>query len=114
MTERLEKRGSPRRKVNWPITILADHGTLEGEAKNITGDGIFIFCDEPLRLNEAFRMSILPPHHSPIGVTGKVVWSDIYGLDENEAAYGMGICLVEITEEDRHFLDEMVSNSPDS
>ena len=108
MTDGAEKRGSPRHKVDWPITILADHGTLEGEAKNITGEGIFICCDEPLRLNEAFRMSILPPHHPAIGVSGKVVWSDAYCMDEDDSVFGIGVCLVEISSEDRRHLGDLL------
>jgi len=42
-------------------------------------------------------------------LTGKVVWADMYGLDEEENAFGMGVCLVEIAEEDQKFLLNAVS-----
>ena len=114
MGEIVEKRRQPRREIRWPVTILADHGTVEGETRNITGEGVFISCDEPLRLNEVFRMSVLPPDHSAIGVLGKVIWSDVYGLGEDESAYGMGVCLVKISTKDREFLEQMVAQGPEA
>jgi len=52
-------------------------------------------------------MSILPPRHQGIGVTARVIWSDLYGLDDSEGTYGVGMCLVEISDEDRRFLDDL-------
>jgi Tfp pilus assembly protein PilZ len=71
--------------------------------------GIYVQCDEPLRVNEDFRMAIIPPNRQAIGLTGKVVWADMYGIDEEENAFGMGVCLVQIAEEDQEFLKSAVS-----
>jgi hypothetical protein len=103
-----EKRKHPRKEVIWPITIIAEHGTIEGEIRNITVDGLFIFCEEPLRLNETYRMSIVPGKHKAIGVTGKVVWADAYCMTEDKSAYGIGICLIQIKDQDRETLREML------
>jgi hypothetical protein len=104
-----EKRKHPRKEVSWPITIIAEHGTIEGEIRNITVDGLFVFCEEPLRLNETYRMSIIPEKHHAIGVTGKAVWSDAYCMAEDNSAYGIGICLIEITDQDRETLREILA-----
>lgn len=104
-----EKRRHPRKEVNWPITIMAEHGTIEGEVRNITVDGLFITCEEPLRLNEIYRMSILPEQRQAIGVTGKAVWSDAYCMSEDHAACGIGICFIEITDRDRGILGEILA-----
>lgn len=114
MGDTVEKRRTPRIEVEWPVSILADHGSIEGETKNITGEGIFICCEEPLRLGDVFRMSIQPPDRPAIGVSGKVIWSDVYGMGEDDSAYGMGVCLVEISEEDRDFLYDTASKGSES
>lgn len=87
-------------EVRWPVRIVSHQGTIEGETRDISFDGIYICVDEPLRLNEKFRMAISPPNHQAIGVTGKVVWSDLYALDEDETPFAMGMSLVKISKKD--------------
>jgi hypothetical protein len=106
---RREKRRSKRSDVRWPVSVESEHGTIQGEIRNISLSGIYVRCDEPLRVNEDFRMAIIPPNRKAIGLTGKVVWADMYGLDEDENAFGMGVCLVEIAKEDQKFLQNAVS-----
>lgn len=109
MLARREKRRSKRSDVRWPVSVESEHGTIQGEIRNISLTGIYVQCDEPLRVNEDFRMAIIPPNRQAIGLTGKVVWADMYGIDEEENAFGMGVCLVQIAEEDQEFLKSAVS-----
>jgi hypothetical protein len=104
-----ERRKSPRKEVSWAISIVADYGTVEGETKNISPEGLLIFCEEPLRLNETYRMSILAEEGQVVGFLGKVIWADAYCMDEDNTAFGMGVCLVEISEEARKDLDKLLS-----
>ena len=108
MTMKTERRRAPRKEVKWPVTIVADYGTIEGEIKDISVDGISILSQDPLRLNEIYRISIMPPHHEAIGVRGKVVWSDAYCMDEDDSVFGIGVCLVEISSEDRRQLSDLL------
>jgi hypothetical protein len=96
-------------EVSWPIMILAETGTIEGEIRNVSVDGLLISCEEPLRLNETYRMSILPPERPAIGVRGKVVWADAYCMDEENSAFGVGTCFVELLEEDQEVLSALVA-----
>jgi Tfp pilus assembly protein PilZ len=105
-----EKRRAKRSDVRWPVSVESEHGTIQGEIRNISLSGIYVRCDEPLRVNEDFRMAIIPPNRQAIGLTGKVVWADMYGIDHEENAFGMGVCLVEINEEDQKFLESAVSS----
>jgi hypothetical protein len=107
-----ERRKSPRKEVSWAISIIADYGTVEGKIKNISGEGVLVSCEEPLRLNETYRMSILPPKGKAIGFLGKIIWADAYCIDEDNTAFGMGVCLIEISEEARKYLDELLSGLP--
>ncbi|MGE5840312.1 MAG: PilZ domain-containing protein [Deltaproteobacteria bacterium] len=114
MAAGIEKRRGPRVEVSWPITILAETGTIEGEIRNVSVDGLLVFCEEPLRLNETYRMSILPGKHHAIGVSGRVVWADAYCMDEENTAFGVGICLVELTNEDREVLRSLMAGTSTS
>ncbi|MBW2000448.1 MAG: PilZ domain-containing protein [Deltaproteobacteria bacterium] len=111
MSERIERRKHPRKQVKWPINILADHGTIEGVMENISQEGLFIRCEEPVPLNETYRISIMPPDREAIGAVGKVVWSELYGMGENDSTFGIGICLIEITEEDREVIEALISET---
>ena len=108
MAMKTERRRVPRTEVKWPVTIVADYGTIEGEIKNITVEGILILSQDPLRLNETYRISIMPPRHGAIGVTGKIVWSDAYCMDADDSVFGIGVCLVEISPEDRRKLSDLI------
>ena len=92
--------------------VLTGHGAIEGETRNLTVDGLFICCEEPIQLNEICPMSIDPPDHQTIEVAGKVIWSDFYAVDDRDTAFGTGICFVEISDGDRHFLEDVVSAHP--
>jgi len=104
-----ERRKHPRKEVDWPISIVAEHGTIEGEIRNVTVEGLFVFCEEPLRLNERYRMSIVPGKGGAIGVSGRVVRAEAYCMAEDEAAFGIGICVVEISEQDREALRRILA-----
>lgn len=104
-----ERRKEPRIDVRWPVAVFAEHATIEGETRNISVGGLAIFCDEPLRMNESYRISISPPNHSAVGINGKVIWSDLYGIEDDDTTVGMGVCFVEISEEDRKYLEEVVT-----
>jgi hypothetical protein len=105
-----ERRKQPRIEVSWPVTVVADWGSVQGEINNINVDGVMIVCEEPLRLNDTYQMSILPPEHEAIGVKGKVVWSDAYCMDEEDGVFGIGICLIEISDENRKALSNILAD----
>ena len=88
--------------------MLGDEGT-EGEVRNISVTGMFIRCRKPLRLNEIYQFSLRPPGHHPIELNGKVMWSNLDDVDSRETAYGMGLYFVEIPDEDRHLLSDIIS-----
>ena len=112
MAEKIERRKHQRVQVAWPVNVFTDHGTIEGETKDISGEGVSISCEEPLALNENYRIGIIPPNHKIIDITGKVVWSDLYGIDENNTAFGMGLCFVKIPNSDHSSLENIVSGHP--
>jgi len=83
---------------------------VQAETRNITVNGIFISSNELLRLDETVPLCINPPNRQPLEVTGKVIWSDHSGVDNEEMSYGTGICFVEVSDGDRHFLEDLISD----
>jgi hypothetical protein len=103
-----EKRSESRIKVNWPIEIYLDDGTIEGIARNITLKGLFVCCQEPLYMKKDYRLQVFTPDKKAINVVGKAVWSDSYAIDEENAPVCIGLSFVKISNEDLDLLKEVV------
>jgi len=100
-----ERRGYPRAKLKWPVAIQTEEGSKEGVTRNITPDGCFITCRRPLKLNVVFELAIkIPKSKSSIKATAEVVWSNIYGPDDEISPRGMGVRFIKITSEARKFI----------
>lgn len=109
MVDGIEKRRHPRIPVRWPITIITDQGTIEGESRNITIAGIFVHCREELHKDEIYQMIIKIPKKESILVKGKVVWTNFEGMDLNSSYIGMGFSFIKISDEDRQLLGDVIS-----
>ena len=109
MANKTERRKHPRLEVRWPVKVLTGHSTIECESRNISANGLFIYCKEPLPLYNIFRLSIMPPNRQAIWVKGRVLWSKRYSSDEEKTIYGTGVCFVEISDEDWHFFNDALS-----
>ncbi len=83
-------------------------GTVEGETTNISSQGVSITCDEPLLLNEIYTLHIRPPDYDSIEVSGRVIWSDMYGIDGENKTVGIGVCIVEISDKDHSYFEEII------
>jgi len=108
LANNIERREHTRIKVRWPITVVTDDATIEGETRDITAVGMFINCKEPLELDESYQISIIPPNHQSIDLTCKVIWSNLYSTD-GENSYGTGFCFVKVSDEDSHYLVDVLS-----
>ena len=109
MNDSTDKRQHPRTEIRWPLKIDKGGTIIDGETRNVSAEGISICCDEPLRLDDIVNISIEPQDQQSIEVYGKVVWSDVYGLDDKEKAYGIGVCFVQIAKDDRSRYHDLVS-----
>ena len=101
-----EQRRHPRIEVEWPVIVSKGDDFIEGKTKDVAFDGISILCEEPLPLDEIVSISIEPTDKQPMVISGKVIWSDVYGIDDQDTTHGVGLCFVKISDEDRsRFLD---------
>jgi hypothetical protein len=78
---------------------------MEGVTLNITPDGCFISCRTPLRLNVVFDLTIkILNSKSSIQANAEIVWSNIYGPDDEITPRGMGVRFIKVTSEARKFI----------
>ena len=102
-----DRRGYPRAELKWPVIMKTNEGSTEGVTLNITPGGCFISCRKPLRLNVVFDMAIkIPKSKSTIKARAEVVWSNIYGPDDDISPRGMGVRFVKISSEARKFIGQ--------
>ena len=96
-------RGGPRIKIKWPVTVKTAEGSMDGVTLDLGPDGAFVLCANPLRLNEVFDLVINAPDQ-PIEAKAEVIWSNIYGLDDDITPRGMGVRFIEISGEHRRVI----------
>ena len=92
-------------KPKWPVSAQVAGRVIHGEAKDISPFGAFIRCRKPLNLNEIFDMVVDTPAKS-LNIQAEVVWSNIYGPDDNITPRGMGVRFVRISREDRRLIEK--------
>lgn len=110
MDDSQDRRQSQRIDVSWPIIVNTGTSRVKGETVNLSESGMSICCDDPLPLNEVFQISIVPPSRSLLKISGKILWADLSAIDDQDKAVGMGLCFVEISEEDRSFFRKHLSD----
>jgi uncharacterized protein (TIGR02266 family) len=100
-----DRRTYPRAKLKWPVKIKTDEGVIEGVTLDITHDGCFISCRKPLKLNVVFDMAIqVPKSKAVLKASAEVVWSNIYGPDDEISPRGMGVRFTKIESATRKFI----------
>jgi hypothetical protein len=90
----------PRPELKWSVSAQVGGGIMHGETRDISLQGAFIHCRNPLNLNEVFDMVVDVPEKS-LNVRAEVVWSNIHGPDDKITPRGMGVRFVKISKEDR-------------
>ena len=97
-----EKRAYPRAKIKWPVKIKTAKGYMDGVTLDVSPNGVFIRCRRPLKLNEVFDMAIkIPGTDRTLKAKAEVVWSNIYGPDDEISPRGMGVQFIKISSTDR-------------
>ena len=102
-----ENRVYPRARLKWIVSFKVDGKVIEGVTKDISVSGAYVCCAKPLRLNEVVDIVIKAPDKS-LSVKAEVVWSNIYGPDDNINPRGMGVRFLTISGEDRKVIAKAV------
>jgi len=102
-----ENRAYPRAMLKWALLAKVDGKVIEGVTKDISVSGAYVCCAKPLKLNVVLNMIIKAPDKS-LSVKAEVVWSNIYGPDDNINPRGMGVRFLTISGEDRKVIAKAV------
>ena len=101
----MDNRHFARAKIKWPVSISAVDRSADGVTLNLSPNGAYIGCANPLRLNEVFDVTIdVPNSDSSIQATVEVVFSNIYGPDDAISPRGMGVRFLKISSQDRQII----------
>ena len=102
-----ENRVYPRARLKWMVSFKVDGKVIEGVTKDISVSGTYVCCAKPLKLNVVLNMVIKAPDKS-LSVKAEVVWSNIYGPDDDINPRGMRVRFLEISGEDRRVIAKAV------
>jgi len=99
-----DRRQNPRAAIQWPATIQTAEGKLEARLKDLSVDGAYIDCERSLNPRDFVSMTIDPPNRPSMRITAQVMRAD------ELLSPGIGVRFVQMSEKDRHFLFNEVSD----
>ncbi len=99
----------PRINATYPVTVLTAQGSFAGETKSISMREAFVRCREPLRLNDLASLSIEVSAHEALSAEAEVVWSNIYGPDDEITPRGMIVRFTNLSPTNRRRLHEVIA-----
>jgi Tfp pilus assembly protein PilZ len=106
----IEKRCRPRIPIAWPVVLQTPHGSIKGEAKDISVGGAFIQYSEEADLNSELLIVLKVSDQRSIALTGRKVWSGNFNIDGKAVFSGIGVRFTDISSEDREFISSLVSD----
>ena len=114
MQSTIENRMFPRVNVEWFVVARTAQSAIEGVTLNVSPGGVFVRCKNPPRVNEVFNISLsIPEAERSLTAKAEVVWSNIYGLDDEITPRGMGVRFLNISVESRAFIAKVVLDQLD-
>lgn len=104
-----EERKQPRAKIRWHVKARHSEKVTQGVTLSVSSTGLFIACSQPFRLNSVIDVDIeVPDQEQPLQASAEVVWSNIYGPDDDITPRGMGVRFLKISGEARQAISTAV------
>ena len=98
----MQARPYKKAKIKWPVEIMTDGRSIDAVTLTMNPNEVFISCPSPLRLNSVFAMKIIVPQSKQtITAEAEVIWSNIYGPDDEITPRGMLGRFLNISSQDR-------------
>jgi uncharacterized protein (TIGR02266 family) len=111
MASQQERRRHPRAKAKWSVTLETEQGVINTETLDISLEGAFVRCLDPLKPEEPFKMVInIPNSDRRLAIDSEVVWVNVHGPDHSVTPRGMGVQFTQLSSNDRQFLNRMIIN----
>ena len=71
----LNRRRFIRHHLECPVMVTTSQGTVSGQARNLSGDGALISCQQPLAPREGIDLTVKFSDGFSMEVPSEVVWS---------------------------------------
>jgi Tfp pilus assembly protein PilZ len=97
----------PKAAVNWYVLARSADRDLDGVTQEISPRQAYIRCNRPFRLNEVVDVVINAPERT-LEFKAEVVWSNIYGRDDEITPRGMGVRFLQVSKEDQKYLKNLM------
>jgi hypothetical protein len=100
-------------KINviWPIIIQAGREVIHAESRIVTGEGLLIKTEQQIPQNENLHMMIIPKPRVRVDVRGKLIFSNPDHTNSKTTFPREGLSFVEVSEEERCLLKELVQRA---
>ena len=86
-----ERRRFIRHRVECSVTVGTSRGVMSGQARNLSGDGALICCQQPLNPREGMDLTIKFSDGFSLELPSEVVWSCKTSAGDEKSLYKMGI-----------------------
>ena len=86
-----ERRLRERYELRYPAKIETSQEIFDGETINLSVEGAFIYCQEPLAIKETATLIINFPDGFIMDTLAEVVWSTASESDDDTGPPGMGV-----------------------
>jgi Tfp pilus assembly protein PilZ len=104
-----EKRRHPRVEISWPAFLEKAEQRQEVQLKDISLGGAFVICQEPLALQDQFKVTFILPDQGYLQLNAEVVWSNVNMPSDKVVNRGMGIRFINNEEKQRQILQDAIS-----
>ena len=104
-----EKRQHPRVAISWQTFLEKSQQRREVQLKDISLGGAFVICQEPLALQDQFKITFNLPDQAPLQLNAEVVWSNVNIPRDKVVNRGMGIRFIKNEEKTRQLLQDAIN-----
>ena len=105
----LEKRQHQRVELSWQAFIEKAEQSQEVHLKDISLGGAFVICQQPLALQDRFKIIFDLADHGAVQLNAEVVWSNANMPREKVVNRGMGIRFRKNEEKERQLLQDAIT-----
>ena len=91
--------------------IERSQGLMKVSLKEITLNGAFLTCPNPLPIGETFPINILLKDQEPLNFNSEVLWNNQNVAADKVVSRGMKVRFLQLSAGDRKVLYELISKS---
>jgi Tfp pilus assembly protein PilZ len=104
-----EKRRHPRVELSWPAFLEKAERRQEAQLKDLSLGGAFLICQEPLALQDQFKVTFILPNQEHLELNAEVVWSNVNMPSDRVVNRGMGIRFIKNEKMQRQILQDAIA-----